>query len=231
MTPNRRLAHPLALAAYLLCLVLGAPNASWAQVATKPAAESPPATPEAEPQSVEVKGFRSAIFGATEADVRAAIAKDFAVTPNAIHASKNLAERTIVLTVRVPDVLPDGGAADVAYTLGFKSKTLIQVAVTWSKRSDDKLNPERLLQNGESLRQYFLSEHYARNSVVSNLEVKDGLLLFRGADAAGRMTVLLMQGATSGDKSAPRFTPSALTLLYIADAKAPDIYRVPAGKF
>ncbi len=105
------------------------------------------------------------------------------------------------------------------------------MAVTWSKRSDDKLNPERLLQNGESLRQYFLSEDYARDSVVSNLEVKDGLLLFRGADATGRMTVLLLQGARSGDKSVPRFRPSALTLLYIADAKAPDIYRVPAGRF
>jgi hypothetical protein len=196
-----------------------------------PAASASSPTDASETQPLEIKGFRSAAFGSSEAEVRAAAMKDFGLSADAIHSSQDLAERTQVLTVRVPDVLPDGGAADVAYTLGYKSKKLIQVAVTWSKQTDDKLTAERLLQNGESLRNYFQAQGYVPESVAANAAVKDGVLLFRGADSQGRTTVLLLRGAASGDKAARQFSPSALVLLYLGDTKNPDVYRVPAGKF
>src|SRR5712671_2314720 len=77
--------------------------------------------------TVEVTGFRSAKFGMSEADVRAAIVKDFGVKPEAIRAETNASEQTLVLLIKAPDVLPGGGSAEVSYVLGFKSKTLIQV--------------------------------------------------------------------------------------------------------
>lgn len=209
------------------------PVASVAQTAATPAPVSPStATPASvEKPALDIKGFRSASFGAAEADVRAAAVKDLGVTADAIKTSQNLAERTELLTVRAPDVLPDGGAADVAYSLGYKTKKLIQVSVTWSKLTDDKLTAERLLQNGESLRDYFQSEGYVPASVATNVAIKDGLLLFRGNDAQGRSTILLLQGVTKGEKGSREFAPTALVLIYVADAKNPDVYRVPAGKF
>jgi hypothetical protein len=213
------------------------PLAAIAQNAAAPApapASPPAAAPAAAPAEIaplEIKGFRSAAFGATEAEVRAAAVKDLGVSADAIKTSQNLAERTEVLTVRAPDVLPDGGAADVAYSLGYKSKKLIQVSVTWSKLTDDKLTPERLLQNGESLRNYFQAAGYVPESIVANAGIKDGLVLFRGSDAQGRSTILLLQGVMKGEKGARRLAPTALVLIYVADVKNPDVYRVPAGKF
>jgi hypothetical protein len=66
-----------------------------------------PSETKAEP--MKASGFRSAMFGADEAAVRAAIAKDFSVSPSAIHATQNLSDRTNVLTVKAPDVLNGGG--------------------------------------------------------------------------------------------------------------------------
>jgi hypothetical protein len=213
-----------------------------ATVATSSAQTSPPTngatvapaatpSPETEARQVEVKGFRSAMFGATEAEVRAAAIKDFGVAADAIRSSQNLAEHTQVLTVRAPDLLAEGGTADVAYSFGYKSKKLFQVGVTWSKQTDEKLTPERLLQNGESLRIYFQGAGYVPDSIVANVAVKDGVLLFRGAYSEGHTTILLLQGATTGEKAARQFSPSALVLLYVSDAKNPDVFRVPVGKF
>jgi hypothetical protein len=206
---------------------------------------APPATPAATPApaptvspspaeapALEVKGFRSALFGANEAEVRAAIQKDFGVAPDAIKTAQNFVERTTLLTVRAPDVLPEGGMADIAYTLGHTSKKLVQVTVTWSKQSDDKMTPEKILEDGESLRNYFQSAGYEPSSVTTNAVVGEGVVLFRGADSQGHTTILLLRGTPSGDKTTgQKLTPTSLALYYLADSKNPDIYRIPKGKF
>jgi hypothetical protein len=234
--PEASVSRRIAALVFVVSVFFAAqPVASVAQNAATPAPGSPsaaaPAAAPVETTPLDIKGFRSAAFGAAEADVRAAAVKDLGVTADAIKTSQNLAERTELLTVRAPDVLPDGGAADVAYSLGYKSKKLIQVSVTWSKLTDDKLTAERLLQNGESLRNYFQSAGYVPESVVTNVAIKDGLLLFRGDDAQGRSTILLLRGVTKGEKGSREFAPTTLVLIYLADAKNPDVYRVPAGKF
>jgi hypothetical protein len=228
---------------FLSVVTLGSVAAVWlcafaqAETATSAAAPSPPAASAQAPagagasETVEVKGFRSALFGMSEADVRAAITKDFGVAPDAIRASQNGAEHTRILSVKAPDVLPDGGVAEVAYVLGYKTKKLIQVAVSWSSATDDKLTPDRLLANADTLRAYFLSAGYKPDTVVNNQPVNDGLLMFRGADAEGHTTVLLLRGATTGEKSPRTFSPTGLALFYLADAKNPDVYRLPPGKF
>ena len=97
----------------------------------KPAEQAPAATPSAADTSgdtrISVEGFRSAKFGMNEADVRSAIGKDFGLKPEAIKTQDNPAELTHSLLVTVPDLLPNGGGAEVSYVFGYKSKSLIQV--------------------------------------------------------------------------------------------------------
>jgi hypothetical protein len=182
--------------------------------------------------AAEVAGFRTAHFGMTEAQVRTAIEKDLRVRPDDIRSEENKAEQTQVLEVRAPDVLPGGGTASVSYVFGFKSKTLIQVGLSWSKATDEKMTPEQLFSNANVLREHFLEAGYKPDTISTNMPVNGGLLLFRGSDVHERTTVLVLQGAFSQSENNQRvLTPTALLLFYIADAKSPDVYRLPPGSF
>jgi hypothetical protein len=197
-----------------------APAASAARPAVAPAA------------TLEVSGFRSAKFGMNENDVRAAIVKDFGVKPDAIRAETNPSEQTRVLLVKVADVLPGGGAAEVSYVFGYKSKTLIQVGATWSKATDEKMTPEQLFSNSTVLRAHFMAAGYKPDTIASNMPIAGGILMFRGSDAKDRTTMLILQGTLAkGENDQNVLTPTGLVLFYVADAKAPDVYRLAPGSF
>lgn len=184
------------------------------------------------PQTADVTGFRSARFGMSENDVKNAIAKDFNLKGDAIQANTNPSEQTKILTIKAPDVLPGGGLAEVSYVFGFKSKTLIQVGVAWSKAIDDKMTPEQLFSNSTVLRTHFLAAGYKPDTVATNMPINGGVLMFRGSDAKDRTTMLILQGTfAQGEKEQRVLTPNALVLFYIADAKSPDVYRLPPGSF
>lgn len=204
-----------------------APNSGAAQPA-------PGSTPAAEPSNapkLDLTGFRSAHFGMSEAEVRGAILKDFGVaTAGAARASQNGAEHTQVLTIKAPDVLTDGGTAEVSYVFGYKTKKLIQVGVLWSKATDEKMTSERLISNADALRAYFLTAGYEPETIAQNLAVPNGVLMFRGSDAAGHTTILLLHGVTH-EKPSHEFSPTALSLFYVADVKNPDVFKVQPGKF
>jgi hypothetical protein len=179
-----------------------------------------------------VDGFRSAKFGMNEADIRAAMAKDFGTKPEAIKPQENAAELTHSLVASVPDLLNGGGTAEVSYVLGYKSKTLIQVGAVWSKAVDPAITPERLFSNANILRAHFLGEGFKPETVAVNTPVAGGLLIFRGSDANDRQVVLLLQGTFENrDNNQRVLTPMALLLFYIADAKSPDVFRLPPGQF
>jgi len=228
-----------------LAALLGGADSAMAQLPPSkrttpiaPGVPVPPAAPNAatpapaEPAIADVAGFRSARFGMTEAQVRSAIEKDFRVTPEAIHAEENTAEHTHVLIMQAPDVLPGGGVASVSYVFGFKSKTLIQVGLSWSKATDDKMTPEQLFSNANVLRSHFVSAGYKPDTVATNMPINGGILMFRGSDAQDRTTILILQGTFSqGENNQRQMTPTVLLLFYIADAKSPDVYRLPPGSF
>jgi hypothetical protein len=197
-----------------------------------PAAPSEATPAPAGPVVAEVTGFRSAHFGMTEPQVRAAIERDLRARPDDIRSEENKAEQTQVLVVRAADVLPGGGTADISYVFGFKSKTLIQVGLSWSKATDDKMTPEQLFSNANVLRAHFLEAGYKPDTISTNMPVNNGILLFRGSDIHDRTTVLVLQGTFSqGENNQRVLTPTALLLFYIADAKSPDVYRLPPGSF
>jgi hypothetical protein len=184
------------------------------------------------PSVAQVDGFRSAKFGMTDVDVRAAIAKDFNLKGDAIREQPNPAERTMVLVVKVPDLLPGGGTAEVSYVFGYESKKLIQTSISWSKATDDKMTPEQLFSNSSVLRSHFLSEGFKPDTIATNMPINNGILMFRGSDAKDHTAMLILQGTMDQGQNNQRIlTPTALLLFYVADAKAPDIYRLPPGSF
>jgi hypothetical protein len=182
--------------------------------------------------TASVDGFRSAKFGMSETEVKGIIAKEFGVKADAIREQPNAGERTKALLIKVPDLLQGGGTAEVSYIFGYQSKKLIQVSVSWSKATDEKMTPEQLFSNSSVLRSHFLSEGFKPESIATNMPLNNGLLMFRGSDAKDRTTMMLLQGTFSqGENNQRILTPTALMLFYIADAKTPDIYRLPPGSF
>ena len=180
----------------------------------------------------KVEGFRSAKFGMNEAEVKTAIASDFGIKGSAVHEQPNAGERTKALLVKVPDLLPGGGTAEVSYIFGYHTKKLIQVSVSWSKGTDEKMTPEQLFSNSSVLRAHFLGEGFKPETIASNMPIGGGLLVFRGSDARDHTTMLILQGTfTQGEHNQRILTPASLLLFYIEDAKAPDVYRLPPGSF
>jgi hypothetical protein len=94
------------------------------------------------------------------------------------------------------------------------------------------MTPEQLFSNANVLRAHFLEAGYKPDTISTNMPVNNGILLFRGNDARDRTTVLVLQGTFSqGENNQRVLTPTALLLFYIADAKSPDVYRLPPGSF
>ena len=163
--------------------------------------------------------------------MRAAIAKDFGVKPDAIREQPSPGERTKVFVVTVPDLLPGGGTAEVSYVIGYQSKKLIQVSISWSKATDDKMTPEQLFSDSSVLRSHFMSEGFKPDTVATTMPINGGILMFRGSDAKDRSVILLLQGTFETKENSRVLTPTSLLLFYVADAKSPDIFKLPPGQF
>lgn len=182
--------------------------------------------------TMTVAGFRSATFGMTEAQVRAAIDTDFGIKGHKILTGRNPAERTNILSVNVPGLIPNGGSAQVSYIFGYRSKKLIQVGISWSRKSDPKMTAKMLYDDGDVLRAHFMSAGYKPSSVRTNAALPNGLLMFRGEGASGHATVLLLQGSFKAAKSGRKLlTPSSLDLLYSENPLHPDVFRLKKGAF
>jgi hypothetical protein len=198
------------------------------------AADPAPAKPEAgKPEAVkaEILGFRSARFGMGEDELRKAIGADFSKA-EAIKVEENALLRTRQLTLKVPDLLPKGGTAQLVYTLGYVSQKLIQVDVLWSKAIDAALKPEVLIGNATLLRANFERQSFRPDSVAVNVPHKDGVVMFQAADARNRMVQLVMfgkWGERKGDQA--QLTPTELHLSYLADPANPDVFKLQPGQF
>jgi len=215
-------------------LLLIAPAAASAQAAV-PSEKAPAATtpaPTAPP--VTIDGFRSAHFGMTEAEVRKAIESDFKLTGSAVRPDNNPVERTRVLSVTVPELVPDSGKATIDYVFGFKSQRLIEVNLAWSAATDPANKPTTLLHTGATLQAYFQGETFPPGQSVANAMLANGgLLLFRGTDPAAHTVVLLLSGTVKQDtkEHQAQMTPTVLSLVYAVDAAHPDVFRLQKGAF
>lgn len=186
-------------------------------------------------QAVVIAGYRSAHFGAGEAEVRAAIKKDLGVDDAVAQA--NPVERTTVLMVPDRTLLPDAPPATVAYIFGATTGKLAQVNIIWGENGGSDVG--KIVTAANSLIAYFLEKgSYATGSVVVNQPLPDGTTLgFRGADANGRMIILQLIPALEPNLAADAKGPpvqvkkALLKLSYIESPGKPDILRIEKGQF
>ncbi len=188
------------------------------------------------PSPMGIEGFRSAKFGATEAQVRAAIREDFKLADTAIKAATHPLEQTKSLSIVVRDLVANSGEAQVAYVLGFRSKTLIQVNILWN--APDPASTEIVIGAGNALRDYFVGQttRFVKEQVKTNVQLPDGrILLFQGADDKGRAIELVMLVAArppvQGQPADPRPATARLQLIYVLAPGNSDIQRIGPGQF
>ncbi len=219
----RSTALPGALAA---AIALGVATAAMAQTPPKPA---PAAAPQASSE-FRLTGFRSANFGMTADQVRQAIRKDFNIGPDKIETAENGVERTQILAATVPDLLPNGGPAQVAYVIGYRSKQLVQVTVTWGG-GVNALQPAAAVEVARMLQNYLTGVGYKADTVATNLAQPDGsIVAFRGDDAQGRRTILVLGGVAAPEGQKPA-GPPVVQISYIRDPANPDVFQIRRGDF
>jgi hypothetical protein len=194
---------------------------------------SPPDAPN--PSSAAINGFRSARFGMREEQVRVAVRSDFPAAAARLTSTINPAEKTTVLSLTVPDLLPDTGKARISYILGYRSKKLIQVNIVWvSDRTP--AGDAAIVAAANSLRDYFVSEKLRSDSVVANRQLPGNtILVFRGSDEQKQIISLVLSGTASGARAQAkpeiRLPPLTLELSYIQDAAHPDVFTISKGQF
>lgn len=241
------------LVALLLGAALQAAAPAWGQQPTTPPggpvtqAPTPPTAVPPAPAPVrpakppyEVKGFRSAAFGMTEADVRAAIQKDFGVKPEDIRTTANALERTTALVVALPSLDPGPGGATAVYILGYQSKKLIQVNVVWAPDPKaEKVDTGPYIVAGVQLVNYFNEFGWRDGRVGLGIPLgPSALLLFGAEDEKTGAVQVVTDGVTVERKAEGRIEaapqPSgqvSLRVSYIANRVTPDIFRLERGRF
>jgi hypothetical protein len=204
------------------------PSAAAATIAASSANQSAIANP-----GPAIAGFRNATFGMTQAQVRSAIETEFKLQGTAIKAGENDIQHTAVLNIQVPDLVPGGGTANVAYVFGYQTHKLIEVNILWSKVVDPNITPQMIYQNGQSLQQYFAGEGFPPQRSTGNIATPDGVLLFRATDPTGNAILLILSGTMAKDQKSDKstLTPAALTLAYAANPQHPDVFQLNKGSF
>ena len=180
-----------------------------------------------------IDGFRAAKFGMSEDQVRSAIKADFNTSSSAITQTQNVLQHTEVLSVQVPGLVPDGGAAAISYVFGYQSHKLIEVNILWSPEIDPKTTPAMLYQDGQSLQQYFAGEGFPADRSTGNIATPNGVLLFRATDTTGNAVLLILSGTIQKDEKDAKsvLSPTTLTLAYAADPLHPDVFQLTKGSF
>jgi hypothetical protein len=185
-----------------------------------------------------ITGFRSAKFGADEDAVRDAIKADFGKSGDDVKVVESPVARTRSLAVRVKDLIPETGEAEIGYVLGYKSKALIQVNVLWGTPVTADTTGVSIAKTALLLRNYFSEQHYDPKTIIRDRKFNGGVLSFQASDAEGHLVRLLYREIpigkpvkSEGDKKVEQKKAYTLTLSYVANPKAPDIFSIEKGAF
>lgn len=202
--------------------------------AVKPAGSDPAGIASAA-AATPISGFRKARFGMSEPELLGAVRHDFPAAAARLMRFTQASERTTVLAVTVADLLPGAGPARISYILGYSSKRLIQVNIVWSGDGRTTARDEAIVAAANTLRDHFETQYPAPlNAVITNQPIgENAILVFRAAQANGRMIVLLLSGVAAAARRAQTLTrpPLALQLCYIRDHQHPDIFHIEPGRF
>jgi hypothetical protein len=204
-------------------------------LAPQPAVQPPPAPSAPATAAATIEGFRSARFGMTEDEVRRAIRTDFKVEDGAIARGENLVERTTLLIVRVPDLLPTAGPAQISYVFGFASKRLIAVNLAWAPSLGPANTVEGLIATATTLRNHFFGQNYPMEGRAALARMDEArVLAFRVADAANRVAAGILVGVDPEKGEAltvEGIGEPILELRYVLNPSEPDVFRIRPGQF
>jgi hypothetical protein len=233
----------LALCAGLSLTALSAASASVAQTAAKPATAKPaPTLPSPSPAAdYVIKGFRSATFGMTQAQTKAAIASDFGSTAK-IAENSNIIEGTQALQVSLDHLDPGPGAALVTYIFGATSHTLSHINIVWVVPGEPTAEQRAAVVTAAvQLTNYFQNlPNPLKATAGATPTGPNGLLMFAGVDKKGAGIEVATDGisyqATKKEDnkettSPPPKGPAILRVSYIANAANPDIQKIKPGAF
>jgi hypothetical protein len=179
-----------------------------------------------------VKGFRSALFGMTEAEVKAAIVRDFAALPETIATSASAAEGTTVLMVRTR--LPPGpGDALIGYVLGASRHRLFRVNVIWSTgTAPTKAERLEIANAAVQIAAYFRKQAWPATAPIKTGLTPDGVLVFEAADQEGSSIAVEAKGVLVTRKIAGKVQQSQpvgasyLRISFAQDASHPDVATI-----
>jgi hypothetical protein len=191
--------------------------------------------------TAEVDGFRSAKFGMSQEMVLKAIFKDFKITKNKIKVETHPIDRTENYLIKVKDLIPESGIAQIAYLFCYKSKKLFQVNVLWRNNGDAKKNAKGLITTANLLRSLFLKKGFAKDKAIANHQLKDGsIIVFRGKDNLGRMVLLFLNNPVgtpeiaklrSAKEKAELAKKMTLMLSYMEKPEKPDVFKIKKDDF
>jgi hypothetical protein len=207
-----------------------------AQTPAQPAARPPATAPAGD---YDIKGFRTALFGHSQAQVRQAIAVDFGATTRIIDTA-NPAEGTQALQVTVPRLEPGPGPSTVTYIFGAASKTLQQVNVVWVLDGEPAADQRAaVLTAAGQLANYFQTLPSPPKTVAGPAATgPNGLLVLAVQDRKGASVEIAADGityqATQDNKPITSPTPkgpAVLRISYILNPTNPDIFRIKPGSF
>ena len=216
-----------------LCLGLSAP----ALAQTAAGVTSAP-TPAPAAGALDIKGFRSAAFGMTPAQVRMAIAYDFGATTK-ITEGANAVDGTSYLLATVDRVEPGPGPAQIGYVFGAASKTLGNINVIWTLGQPTDDQRAALLTAGQQLVGYF-------QAGPAPLKVSQGaavvgpnaMLLYTAIDKKNAGVQVSVDGVSvpaGPDKTAapaaPPKGPAALRIAYAQNIDKPDVKTLKPRSF
>ena len=222
---------------------LGKKPAPAAQPAasTTPAASTAkpaPAAPAAAAGDLDIKGFRSAAFGMTPAQVKAAITADFGPAAK-IQEGTNSSQGTRFIVVQVDHLDPGPGAAEIGYIFGAASQTLSIVNVGWATGAEPTAEQRNAMADaGQQLAAYFRSGPAPAKTQGPTPVGTNGLVLYIAVDKKNAGVEVAVDGVEyhgkSGDKpvaSPPPTGPASLHLAYALNVDKPDVKTLKPGSF
>ncbi len=193
-------------------------------------------SPVAVARAGNITGYRSAVFGMSEAETRAAIAADFGVAANDIPRATHDLQKTTILTIAVNGLVPGSGQAEISYVLGYQDHTLFQVTVLWRARDDSAAALGRLLLAAQSMINRFALLGFPDGHVAPGSVMGDGVkMLFRSQDNHGKLALIGLYSPSASDGSGSAETSGKerpwLRVSFVRDAGAPDIFEIEPGQF
>jgi hypothetical protein len=198
---------------------------------------APPAPATGVRPGYAISGFRSAQFGMTEDQVKAAISHDFGIQAGKVSTETNPLERTTALIIKTS--LPPGpGQATISYIFGASTHRLMHVNVIWATNATPSAaDRQSIATAGLQLATYFRTQPWDPKTQVKAGLTQGGLLMFDAADAKGGTVQVEADGIplsrqVNGKTESNKPTGAAvLRVSYAQDIAHPDVFAIQPGAF